>query len=179
MPVRESTKMTRVREACRLANDIMLDLVNGTEVYRKLAPAIPSGPDAEPARIGLTRIALFHSAITLHKWLEYHDRYLSVIPDDLKPSSKTLRQDIERRGIRKFRNNVAGHIRDDDTGRPLTNDEVEKRVDGITGGDIAGFFEWINSATSNSVPTNVVAIIEQIKDRLIKDYNLRYDELDV
>jgi hypothetical protein len=178
MAIREPAELTRARQACRLANDLMLDLINGVEAHRILSKALETIPDAEAAKVGINRLVLFHVIIALSKWIEFYDRYKSVLPSDVQGAAKDLRNQVDRRGIRDFRNTVAGHIWDDATNRPLTNKEVESRVSAIVGTDIPAFLLWVNDRDHNRFPDNAVAIIERVKNRLKEEYDLKYDELD-
>ena len=176
--VLESEEMTRRRDACRLANDLMLDLVTATQAFRTLQAALAERPAAEPVGIGINRICVFHVILTLAKWIEFYDRYAVVLPADVREAAKQLRQEVERRGIRRFRNNVVGHIWDDEQKRALTNTEVEHRLAAITGGDVAIFMEWVNNGHANP-PDAPVSVIERVKTRLLEEYKLSYEELDV
>jgi hypothetical protein len=74
---------------------------------------------------GLKRMSIAHAIVSLAKWVEFHDRYKQVIPEDCRADSKALRAEILRRGVREFRNKAIGHVWDDDTKRPLFRDEID------------------------------------------------------
>jgi hypothetical protein len=175
--VLETDEMTRRRAACRLANDLMLDLVTATQAFRTLQAALAERPAGEPVEIGINRLCLFYVILTLAKWIEFYDRYAAIIPADVREVAKELRNEVERRGIRRFRNNVVGHIWDDEANRALTNAEVEHRLTSITGGDVAAFMNWVNNG-GDDPPDAPISVMERVKIRLINEYKLSYDEID-
>src|SRR5438094_3230918 len=120
------------REAFRLASDLMIDLVAGTQTYYILARRFDEVPTPDHVRTAITRLCLFHTIITLSKWTELYERYKAIIPKDVRDTAKKLRNEIDHRGIVEFRNKVVGHIWDNDLRRALTNDEVQGRLDTIT-----------------------------------------------
>jgi len=64
--------------------------------------------------------------VTLAKWIEFYDHYKVLIPEEIKGKCKQLRNELERRGVRKFRNEVVGHIWSDKHDRPLMPKEIEE-----------------------------------------------------
>jgi hypothetical protein len=163
-----SVPTTKAREAYRLSNDLMTDLVSGAHAYSLLLKRFEglSGQVPDQARIALTRLCLFHAIITLAKWSELYDRYKGVIPADIRDAAKDLRSRINDRGIVDFRNKVAGHVWDKDQRRPLTNAEVQHRLDAVTGSDVPTFLRWITDTESPENPFPAVRIIESVRDRL-------------
>jgi len=154
----------------------MLDLVTATQAFRTLRAAQVERPADEPVRIGINRLCLFYVILTLAKWIEFYDRYAVLLPADVRDAAKDLRNEVERREIRRFRNNVVGHIWDDEENRALTNTEVEHRLAGITGGDVAAFMNWVNSGGDN--PPDAPVSVMEVKIRLVEEYELSYDEID-
>jgi hypothetical protein len=161
----------KVREAFRLANDLHLDLLTGTSAYYLLQKMLLAKPAAEIIQIGIRRMCLWHVILTLAKWVEYYDRYKSILPLDVQPYAKNLRNSIERRRIKDFRNNTVGHIWDDETKMPITLQETEARIQQILGPeDIDGFMRWVNDPVGNQFPRNVICVVERVRDG-IKEVN--------
>ena len=166
-----------VREAFRLASDLMMDLVAGTQIYYLLTRRFPELEVPDHVRVAVTRLCLFHTIISLSKWVELYDRYLSIIPLDSRDIAKSLKKEVEERGIVDFRNKVVGHIWDDDQGRALTNAEVAQRLDVITKSDVAGLFKWVNDGKLEPNPKTATGMIEHVRDRIREAYSLSDDDL--
>jgi hypothetical protein len=173
------TRDAKQREAFRLANDLMTDLVTGGSAYVVFQSLFERNPAAVPdhVRTAATRLCLFHAIITLSKWVELYDRYRDVIPTDVKELAKHLRKEITDRGIMAFRNKVVGHVWDDDQRRALTNAEVEERVIALAGSDVATFLRWAAEPLSATNTTSPVAIIETVRDSIRQSYGLTDQDL--
>lgn len=107
-------------EAYEILNEFIGDLVAGTrtiELYDLPAVRLVMTPDYQ---IATTRLCIFHIIITLFKWIEFYDRYKSIIPKDVREESLHLRESLLVRGVRDFRNKVVWHIWDKTSNRPLT-----------------------------------------------------------
>ena len=167
------------REAFRLANDLMTDLLTGGSAYVVFQTLFQRNADAVPdhVRTAATRLCLFHAVITLSKWVELYDRYKGVIPANVKEIAKQLRGEIYNRGIMAFRNKVVGHIWDDDQHRALTNAEVEERVSALAGSNVAAFLRWAAEPQSATNTTSPVAIIERVRDSIRDSYGLTDEDL--
>jgi hypothetical protein len=167
----------RAVEAARLLNYFLVDLIVGTrslEIFEN--PAIASRVSSSMA-VGLNRMALSHVMVTLAKWAELYKRYAAILPTDVRAACQELNQEIHARGVVDFRNKVVGHILDNSTKRPLTSREVDDRLERVIAGERAAFSRWINDPAGNTFPTSVVAITEQIRDRLRAEYNLQDQEI--
>ena len=160
------------REAFRLGSDLMMDLVAGTQTYYILARRFDEVPTPDHVRTAITRLCVFHTIITLSKWVELYGRYRAIIPMDVRDTAKKLRNEIDERGIVEFRNKVVGHIWDADLQRALTNEEVQDRLDVITKSNVAGFFAWINDGRLEDNPNTAVGMIEIVRDRIRDEYGL-------
>lgn len=167
--------MTQARAACKLASDLALDLVSGTQLYAKLLAVRPIDP---LVRVGIDRVCLFHVIVTLSKWTEFYDRYKQVIPSDVRQEAKRLRNQIKRQGIPNFRNTVVGHIWDKKANRPLTNVEVDVRLNRMLGGEVPAFMRWVHEPGEDRFPETAVSVMSRVKDRLREEYDLELEELD-
>jgi hypothetical protein len=160
-------RLRKTREAFRLANDLHLDLLTGTRIRDLLQKMLAAKPASEMIQIGIRRMCLWYVILTLSKWVEYYDNYKSFIPSEVQSQAKNLRNEIERRGIRDFRNNTVGHVWDDITKMPITMKETEARIQQILGSDdIDGFMRWVNHPTDNQFPGNVVMVVERVRNQI-------------
>jgi hypothetical protein len=167
----------RAVEAARLLSYFMVDLIVGTRGLEILDnPAIAPHVTAN-MMVGLNRMALSHSLVTLAKWAEFYRRYAAILPSDVRSACKQLDREMKTRGVVAFRNTVVGHILDKATQRPLTSREVEERLQKVMAGDRADFFRWVNDPAGNTFPASVVAIIEHVRDRLRAEYRLGDQEI--
>jgi hypothetical protein len=163
----EDDRLRRTREAFRLANDLHLDLITGTQIYSLLQKMLAAKPASEMIQVGISRMCLSYVIVALSKWVEYYDKYKSFIPSDVKNHAKNLRNEIERRGIRDFRNKTVGHVWDNEKKMPVTMQETESRLQRILGpDDLDGFMRWVNHATDNQFPRNVVMVVERVRDHI-------------
>lgn len=125
----------------------------------------------EGLEIPAARLHFSHVLMTLCKTAETYRRYKYLLPEAEKEMLKGIAEEIERRKIPAFRNKVIGHIWDKDTGRPLSSEEVEKRIKEIVPDKLA-FFTWILNLNDARDPETVVGKIQGVVrtlDREIKD----------
>jgi len=174
--------LVKAREAFRLSNDLMMDLMTGMQAYRTFQLLFARTPALEPIPTQTNRLCLFHIIFSLAKWIEFYDRYLDVIPDDTRQQAKSLKKEIENRGIAEFRNKVVGHIWDTETKRALTNSEIGERLSQVIAPDVATFMAWVNDPNDDGQhpdegrhPDTVASIIERVRDR-IREVNGFTDE---
>ncbi len=140
----------KMLEAYRLANDLFLDLITGTRAYNIFQKLVSQSSPDEIVQVGLRRFCLSYVILSLCKWIEYYDRYKTFIPSDIQEQAKKLRNEIDGKRIREFRNKMVGHIWDKDTQRPITRQDTEAMLQAIVGpGDIDGFMRGVNNPNDN------------------------------
>jgi hypothetical protein len=164
-------------EAYRVLNDFVGDLVAGTrslEIFESPAFASKIGPNTQ---LVLRRMCLSHLVVTLSKWAELYDKYKALIPSQTRAACLELRKEIEKRGIRNFRNTVVGHIWDSKVKRPLTRAEVDTRLAQVLGGSQQSFLTWINDPAGNAFPNTVVAICEAAREGIRTEHGLNDSEI--
>ncbi|MDO8136864.1 MAG: hypothetical protein Q6354_04415 [Candidatus Brocadiales bacterium] len=200
-PQPERDERQRVIEAFRLADYFVVDLITGTEMHEFfLNLNMNLGENTRETLIALhVRMVYSFLIITLTKYLEWYARFKDIIPRESREGCKKLYVKLsEKLQLRKFRNKVVAHIIDDDTGRPLTPEEVDKlfrefvdkvkedlndsvpgwreRVKEIFGNrELDIFCLWVNSQGAN--PQDPVNTIQTARDAIRKKYNLTNDEL--
>jgi hypothetical protein len=128
-------------------------------------------------KIATTRLCVFHIIITLSKWIEFYDKYKSVIPKDVRKECFQLRKEVLDRGIRDFRNKVVGHIWDNKTNRPLTHDKNDAYLEKIYSGNFKDFLLWVNNPGNNQYPNTVVGITQYVRNRIQKDFGISEKEV--
>lgn len=164
-------------EAYRFLNDYVGDLVAGTRSLELFEDSPLFASVSSSMKLVLRRMVLSHLVVTLSKWGELYDRYLAIIPGDVRTAWQDLRKELDRRGIRKFRNTVVGHIWDNELHRALTVSEVESRLASVIGDGLLSFRTWINDPAGNQFPRTVVAICERVRDRIGEDNGLGPSDL--
>ena len=168
---------TKAIEAYRILNEFVGDLVAGTRSLELFESPGFTSKIKSSTLVTLRRMCLSHIIVTLSKWAELYDRYKALIPPDTKPACRDLREQIDHRGIRTFRNSVVGHIWDSKLKRPLTASEIDSRLAAILGENQAGFLAWINDPGSNTFPNTVVSICEHTRNRIGEEHGLNPSEI--
>lgn len=169
----------KASEAYRLLNDYVGDLVAGTRSLELFETSPLFANVSSSMRVILRRMCLSHLVVTLSKWGELYDRYGAIFPGDVRDACRNLRKELDRRGIRNFRNTVVGHIWDKKLQRPLTVPEIENRLASIIGDSLESFRAWINNPTANRFPETVVAVCERVRDRIGEENGLGPTDLSV
>jgi len=163
---------TKAVEAFRFLNEYVGDLVAGARSLELFETSPLFANVSGSMRLILRRMCLSHLVVTLSKWGEVYDRYRDVLPDDVLQACRDLRKELDRRGVRIFRNTVVGHIWDKKLQRPLTVSEIESRLAMVIGNDLASFRTWINNPAGNEFPHTVVAVCERVRDRIGEQHGL-------
>ena len=163
-------------EACRILNEFVLDLITGVKCIELFESPAVQAKASQETNLGMTRLCFFHLIITLSKWIEFYNKYQSLLPNKNRKVCKNLKKEIEKREIGLFRNKFVGHIWDKDCDRPLTKEESDAYIVKINGGDKAAFLGRINKLNA-PYPTTVVSISERVRDELEKQYSLTHRDL--
>jgi hypothetical protein len=106
--------------------------------------------------------------LTLYKLSEFFTRYKSTIPDALRPRCRAIEAELDRRGIRRLRNTFIGHIHNNDTGRPITEAELNAAFNAATGNDLNAFLKWVHVSGDTLSPITVVGSLEAVHAALRK-----------
>ena len=175
--VRRPHVKAKAIEAVRILNEFIGDLVVGTRSLELFeSPAISSRIKPNTG-LALWRMCLSHLVITLSKWAELYDRYKAIIPRDARQACEDLRNEINMRGIQKFRNTIVGHIWDKRLRRPLTRSEVDTRLATVLGQSQESFVKWINDPKNNIFPNTVVSICTYTRDRIQTEHSLKNSDI--
>lgn len=162
----------QAKEAYKILNEFIVDLIVGTRSLQLFDSPFFSKKIKDTTRVGINRMCLSHIFLTLYKWLEFYERYNKIIPRDCIPSCRSLRKEIEKREIDKFRNKFVGHIWDKEKNRPLTIKEIDDYISKIMGEDHSSFLNWVNNPEGNTFPNTVLSIIQHISIRIKEDYHI-------
>ncbi len=176
-PVIVDDSRERAVEVFWILNDFIGDLIGGTRSFEYF--------DALKFKVGATdqvqrfyyKMADSFLFLTLAKWIEFYDRYKILIPQEMLPSCRELRSELEKRGVREFRNMVVGHIWSKKRSRPLLPSEIEQIEKKITKGDATAFLKWINDPAGNGLGRTVVGTSEAVRDAIRMKWYLSEQEL--
>lgn len=175
----QAVEETRERavEAFWILNDFIGDLITGTRAFEYFeAPKFKAGATDEILRI-YNKMADSFLFVTLAKWIEFYDHYHILIPADIRPICKRLRNELDQRGVREFRNKVVGHIWSKKHRRPLLPSEIEELDRRITNGDGMAFLKWINDPDNNRLGKTIVGTSEAVRDSIKVKWSLSDQEL--
>jgi len=167
----------RALEAYEILNELIGDLVVTTNVFKDyhypaFVPVMTSSYQA-----AITRLCVYHIVMSLAKFIEFYQKYKSVIPEDVRANCTALQEDIQNRGVREFRNKVVGHIWDKNTKRPLTYSDTLTYLDRIYCGNFDKFLLWVNNPYGNKYPETVVGTVQYIRDRIQQEFNISEEEV--
>jgi hypothetical protein len=167
----------RAIEAFWLLNDFVGDLITGTKAFEYFdTPKFKLGATEQVLR-GYNKMADSFLFITLAKWIEFYDRYHPVISPDQRNVCKLLRDELDNRGVREFRNKIVGHIWHNKRRRPLLLSEIEQLDKRITKGDEKKFLMWVNDPSQNHFGTTIVGTSESVRDEIKRNWSLSEQEL--
>jgi len=158
-------------------NDFIGDLITGTRAFEYFdTPKFKAGATDQVLR-NYNKMADSFLFVTLAKWIEFYDRYHAVIPTDVRLICKQLRDELDRRGVREFRNKVVGHIWSKKHRHPLLPSEIDELDRRITNGDGKAFLRWINDQANNRLGATIVGTSEVVRDAIKKKWSLSDQEL--
>ena len=159
------------QQAIEVLNVLLGDIIVGLkslELFSQIDDKLITAkkPLSNHMRGALVRLSNNHLLLALAKWIEFYKRYKNIIPSQFQTAAKKLCNELEARGVRNYRNKVAGHIWDDALGRPLSSEEAYKRLLKIIGSDEDVFNRWILDPTAADKTNHIVGLTEAIRDGL-------------
>jgi hypothetical protein len=167
----------RAIEAFWILNDFIGDLITGTRAIEYFETPKFKARATDQVLRNYNKMAESFLFVTLAKWIEFYDRYHLVIPANIRPICKRLRHQLDRRGVREFRNKVVGHIWSKKHRRPLLPKEIDELDTKITNGDGKAFLKWLNDPTANRLGTTIVGTSEVVRDAIRTKWSLLDEEL--
>lgn len=159
-------------DAANILNDLIGDLVAGTNIFMDYHKRYVLNEFQIEQMAAVQRMCFSYLALSLCKLMDFWKHYNSLVPDPYRDDLKRLNTIIEKRGVRDFRNKIAGHILDEKLKRPLLNSEINVQIEKLIGNDVDGFIYWINNPIDNTYPNTIVSIVEIIRDAITKKYAL-------
>lgn len=159
----------RHQEAVSILDMLILDTMVGLRSLDIFSDINDKRSLSVNMRAGLTRLSTTHLILALAKWMEFYERYKSLIPERTAVSAKIVYKDLKGRGVRDFRNKVAGHIWDKDVGKPLSKEDTQKWLARVIGPDEAAFNRWIYNPDATDRTSHLVGLTEKIRNALRKE----------
>lgn len=99
-----------------------------------------------PELAQVLRMTMCWMAINLCRILEVWQRYHALSDSTIKAKMKTIFSELQTRKVATFRNTIAAHLEDKQTGSPPTGEEIVQQLHTMwKGTDPTEFFEWIDS----------------------------------
>jgi hypothetical protein len=156
----------RHQEAVSILNMFILDAMVGLRSLDIFSAIDDKRPLSVNMRAGLSRLSTTHLILALAKWMEFYERYKSLIPQSTAATAKTVYSNLKTRGVRDFRNKVVGHIWDKDVGKPLSKEDMQERLARVIGPDEEAFNRWIYNPSATDPTSHLVGLTEEIRDAL-------------
>jgi len=164
-------------DAVDVLNDLIADLVAGTNVFKDYRQRLKSGSFRLEQMSAVQKMCFSHLALSFCKLLEFWEHYQRLVPDNHRDNLKSLNAEIRRRGAKEFRNKVAGHTWDKKLQRPLRHSEIMAQLNGLIRKHADDFLHWINNPEDNTYPKTVVSVVETIRDAIAHEHNIDPSEI--
>ena len=172
-----NTDRNSIIDAVYVLNDIFDYLVAGTMVFNKYQTMYESGEFSQPGIVAIQKMCVSHLILALSKLIEFWKHYHYLVPNDLRAEMKATIAKLHSSDLKHFRNTVVAHIWDKKINRIRTQYEAIELLNRISGNNPKSFLLWLNNPDGNIYPKNLVSIVETLRDRLRKDYNVSTDEV--
>jgi hypothetical protein len=111
-------------------------------------------------------MSVSHLVLNLAKLVEFHSRYAQILPVQERAAWRSVRKELEKREVVKFRNSVIGYIWDREKDRPLFDSEVDAYIARIAKNDPVDFVEWIIGQTPHTKAQSIVSLLERTRNQL-------------
>lgn len=164
-------------DAVDVLNDLMADFAAGTLVLLDYHQRHKEGQFRADQMSAVQKMCLSHVALGCVKLLEFREHFHPVVPEEYRACLKSLNQELKRRDVKKFRNKVAGHLRDNEHQRPLRHSEIMAMLEILTGGHLGSFLRWANNPADNSYPKTIFSIVETLRDAIAAAYSVQAQEV--
>lgn len=164
-------------DAVDTLNDLIGDLVAGTLVLLDYHQRYKAGHFVLQQMTAVQKMCLSHLVLSFAKLLEFWDRCHQIVPAEHRDDLKALNRILNQKGVKDFRNKVAGHAWDTRLGRPLRNSEINARLEALTDGHLGEFLRWVNNLEGNTYPRTVLSVVETIRDSLMTKYKIQPQEI--
>ena len=166
-----------ILDAIYVLNDLVNDLMAGTMVFENYQSRFTRGEFSQPGIVVVQKMCVSHLILGLNKLCEFWEVFHQLVPAELRPEIKDLVSELQRRGIKEFRNTVVAHVWDRKRRRTPTQTEAIEQLNRISAGDPGGFLEWLNNPNDNAYPKTVVSIVQNLRDHLLALHGVNADEI--
>ncbi len=171
------TERRSILDAIYVLNDLVNDLVAGTMVFENYQSRFTMGKFSQPGIVAVQKMCVSHLILGLNKLCEFWEVFHHLVPTELRPEMKALVSELEKRGIKEFRNTVVAHVWDKKRRRTRTQTEVIAQLNRISASDPGGFLLWLNNPSDNAFPKTVVSIVQALRDHLRELHGVTEDEI--
>ncbi|WP_445358545.1 hypothetical protein [Microbulbifer sp. ANSA005] len=110
-------------------------------------------------------------AITLNKVMELYEKYQAHIPSEARVRLKDSYNEFQDLGIKKYRNDYCGHIQNQKTKKPITDDEVDEHLKNIVGNrslSEIGQWIWDSSVDEHGASSCISGLLEHVANETQK-----------
>ncbi len=166
-----------ILDAIDALDDIFNTLIAGTMVFHNYQTRFTMGEFSQPGIVAVQKMCVSHLILGLNKLCEFWKVFHRLVPVELRPEMKALVSELQRRGIKEFRNTVVAHVWDKKRRRTRTQSEIIAQLNQISAGDPGGFLMWLNNPNGNAYPKTVVSIVQALRDHLIEQHDVNADEI--
>lgn len=163
-------------EVVRLLNDLWGDILAGDGLFQLLEEhRIPFRSEAHLGYV--QRMVFFHLAMMLCKLAEFHEKYSRFLSDESQLWLRGLYAKVRSTGLLDLRNKAIGHIIDEDTGRPLTGDQLDALFQRAVGGDSEQFCRWLRNKEDPGSLETVMGRVIWLRDLVMSEHGLTASDL--
>ncbi len=164
-------------DAVDVLNDLIADLVSGTNVFVDYRQRFKSGSFRIEQMVAVQKMCFSHLALSFCKLLEFWEHYQQLVPDKHRGDLKSVNSEIKRRGVKEIRNKVAGHIWDKKLKRPLRHSEIMAQLEAFIGKHADDFLGWVNNPEDNTYPNTILSVVETIRDAIAQEHAINPNEI--
>ncbi|WP_350998358.1 MULTISPECIES: hypothetical protein [unclassified Shewanella] len=163
--------MNAKQDAIDILNGFIVDISVAVEVLKDYEVGDYPQRDNQ-FRQGLYRLCLQSIILNCAKYTEFCREYGQVLNEccpDLSSERNNIKENLEQRGVNKFRSKYIAHNRCDITKRPFTTKETDMLVNSIIGGSGAlDFLNWLLPDYPENVKTQkyFTGFLSLLRDRI-------------
>ncbi len=171
------SERSSILDAIDVLNDLVNDLVAGTMVFDNYQSRFTMGKFSQPGIVAVQKMCISHLILGLNKLCEFWEAFHHLVPAELRQELKAVVSELQRRGIKEFRNTVVAHVWDRKRRRTRTQTEVIALLNRISADDPGGFLLWLNNPNDNAYPKTVVSIVHALRDHLREAHSVTAEEV--
>lgn len=171
------TDRKKVIDAIYVLNDLFYDIVAGTMVFENYQSKFLNGEFTQAGIVAVQKMCVSQLVLGLNKLCEFWDVFHGLVPAEQRTELKALIAELQRRGIKEFRNTVVAHVWDSKNRRIRTQYEAIALLNKISADDPGGFLRWLNNPSDNTYPKTVLSIVVTLRDSLRETYGVNTDEI--